>query len=237
MNVSKKTGLSLLAALVFASMIIPFTTAVTPTYGVSSVGINAGTSLVYSLYGQGPTYGKLNGFKENMTITAVGLNTNKYVNNNVVELNGTYGRYNTTEESWEEMVSEQPLMEWNGTFYNYSLLVPFDIVYIIPHPVNFTWLNISLWQSMSGYYTCISEMTTNMTMGSDYILTTYSSTGIATIISLYNSTNHLVFQFTLDVTGGGGNIPFGDFFVGVSVFAIFGVVVVLIKKRKINVKA
>jgi len=47
---------------------------------------------MYSLYGQGSTYGKYNGFKENMTITAVGLNTKKHVNNNVVELNGTYGQ-------------------------------------------------------------------------------------------------------------------------------------------------
>jgi len=132
------------------------------------------------------------------------------------------------------VISEQPLMEWNGTLYNYTLLVPFDVVYIIPHPVNFTWLNTSIWQSMSGYYTHIAGMTTNMSMGSDYILTTYSTTGIATRISLYNSTNHLVFQFTLDVTGG-GNIPFGSFFLIISTATIIGVVVI-IKKRKLYLK-
>ncbi len=88
----KKIGLSLFLTLIFASVITPLATAITPTYGLSSSGVSAGTTLMYSLYGQGSTYGKYNGFKENMTITAVGLNTKKHVNNNVVELNGTYGQ-------------------------------------------------------------------------------------------------------------------------------------------------
>ena len=232
MKKSNKYSLIILSALIITSVILPSATAVVADFTTSSVSVSAGDVLVYKITDSNET--STIGDKMNMTITELKMNTT--IDGDIV-LNITIleGYYNHTTGKWgapslkyyyyNASTSLQPKYKANWTLF------------IIPIPVNLTWIN----ESWGGAIINGNKMTFN-TPGGTFSMYTYNNDGICTLFEYTDIYFNVIKTMVLDTgsgtTGGGGpGIPFGNFYLGFLAASIIGMIVMVVKKHKINMKS
>jgi len=243
MKSSKKFGLIFFTTLIITAVLVPNVMAVDTTITDSTVGVSVGDSFtyVYSNVNQTLMGDNLNnGDLQNFTITDIrryGGFMNVYDDLGGQYINGTkfLAIINSTMLIWNATIPISNV--YPSADFGPGVMSVMPYYYLLPKPLNVTKfaliLNVSTMELLPAFV--ISSTQLNITMAPGIILrNTYNTNGILTR-SEYFSGNQLGFVFST-YSPSRSEIPFSDFYLGITVVAIIGLVVVIVKKRKFHVR-
>jgi hypothetical protein len=224
----KKLLVLLFCTSIFLFPFISKATCIT-TQGDTTFGVDEGDVLIWTSTGGAPEY---RGHQYNLTIEDIYNGSYMTINSYIID--ATLGYYNKTQGFWTTYIDDAFFIAANETqnFIEFeSFAGDAGLYFIIPTPINLTMLGE--FALNTGYYANYSISGDTITIEHAFIgtlHTTYNSDGITTkmVVEMFGIT---MVVMTLG-TGGGGEIPFGFFFLIFTIIAILGLVHVKMKNIK-----